>query len=1096
MTERRMVRARIAIVSLLAALSTGCSAEGKRARHLELADRYFKAGEYEKAKIEYLNVLRVDFNNVRAESQLGIIWFEQGAPLRAYPYLSKSREFAPDNVEARTKLAMVLAFLGEVAAAKEEAMAILQRSPAQEEALLVLVNTALTEQEFEEVQEQLRKIPPSNDAAYHLAWASLAVREGDVAYAESELEEAMKLELKSPLVHLTMAAVYSLQQDRHKAGEEFKTAAELSPPRSAARLKYAEFERQIGNLDQATLILKDIVRQAPDYLSAWCLLTETALAQTKYDEAMSLLENVLSRDPQNLDGLILKAEIWLGQGEVKKALEQLERLAQTYPTVPLIDYHLARAYVANNNSTEAVAALNEAIAGKPDYAEAILLLGELNLRTRNAPLVVPAMLGLLKQQPGLVPAQLLLIEAYRALGRFDDAAAIIHEQIRASPQSAEPYFRLGLIFRQQRKNEEAREAFERASEIAPENFAVLEQLVELDISEKNFEAAMRRAEQKLAKDPNSPSAYFIKGKIYAAQGEWDRAEAALQTALDMDPNFSDAFDLLISTYVSANKPTRAIDELQNLLSKNPDNTHALTSLALIYEKTKDYPKARDAYEKLLSITPDSAGAMNNLAYLYAEHFDELDKAYELARKARALQPGDPLIADTLGWTLYKRSDYQQALTLLRESAGKLPDNPDAQFHFGMASYMMGETNVARKAFRKAFSAGADLADKPEAQGRLALAENEAEQDWRTDQLVARTQRQPDDVIAWMRLGRSYENEGAFAKAAGAYEEALKVNPELLPAAVKLAQLNAGPLQNKNMAFDFAKKARDLAPSNPQVAGVLGGIVYQLGNFPWAYSLLQESARQLSSDAGVLRDYAWSAYSLGKVSEARQTMQRVLEVHPDAVQSGDAKSFLAMTTLEQNPERLAKSEPEIQKILVTNPAYAPAQLAEADLKVQRGDIKSAVAAYNDVLRRYPDFSPVQKRLASLYLEDSARIDEAYDLALKARSALPDDPELAQALGEISYKRKDFAYAIQLFQESARRKPLRARALYYLGMSQLRTSQDSESRKTLEHALSVGLQEPLSREAEAAINELRRREAATTSSRGIGDGDQLCLKSRFW
>src|SRR5712692_4745446 len=187
MTERRIVRARIAIVSLLAALFTGCSAEGRRVRHLELADRYFKAGEYEKAKIEYLNVLRVDFNNVRAESQLGIIWFEQGAPLRAYPYLWKSLELGPDNVEARTKLAMVLASLGEVAAAKEEAMAILQRSPAQEEALLVLVNTALTEQEFEEVQEQLRKIPPSNDAAYHLAWASLAVREGDVAYAESEL---------------------------------------------------------------------------------------------------------------------------------------------------------------------------------------------------------------------------------------------------------------------------------------------------------------------------------------------------------------------------------------------------------------------------------------------------------------------------------------------------------------------------------------------------------------------------------------------------------------------------------------------------------------------------------------------------------------------------------------------------------------------------------------------------------------------------------------------------------------------------------------------------------------------------------------------
>src|SRR5207302_2206748 len=110
---------------------------------------------------------------------------------------------------------------------------------------------------------------------------------------------------------------------------------------------------------------------------------------------------------------------------------QLDRLAKAYPSVPLIEYHFARACLADNNPTEAAAALNRAVAAKPDYIEAILLLGELNLRTGNAPLVVSAMSGLLKQQPNLGPAQLLLAEAYRAMERFDDAAAIMLEQIRA-----------------------------------------------------------------------------------------------------------------------------------------------------------------------------------------------------------------------------------------------------------------------------------------------------------------------------------------------------------------------------------------------------------------------------------------------------------------------------------------------------------------------------------------------------------------------------------------------------------------------------------------------------------------------------------------
>jgi tetratricopeptide (TPR) repeat protein len=292
--------------------------------------------------------------------------------------------------------------------------------------------------------------------------------------------------------------------------------------------------------------------------------------------------------------------------------------------------------------------------------------------------------------------------------------------------------------------------------------------------------------------------------------------------------------------------------------------------------------------------------------------------------------------------------------------------------------------------------------------------------------------------------------------------------------VKLAELNAGPLQSKNMAFDFAKRARDLAPNSPQVAGILGETVYQLGNFSWACSLLQESARQLPSDANILRKYAWATYGLGRISEARAIMQRVLEAPPDSIQSSDAKSFLAMTALDQNHEALAKSEPEIQKVLQANPRYIPALMARGDLEVQRGDAEAAAIIYNDVLRRYPDFAPAQKRLASLYVEDPAHSDEAYSLALKARNTLPDDPELAKILGEISYKRKEFVYAIQLFQESARKKSLRGIDLYYLGMSQLRASQESESKKTLEQALAAGLQEPSLGEAKAAVNELRKRE----------------------
>ncbi len=165
--------------------------------------------------------------------------------------------------------------------------------------------------------------------------------------------------------------------------------------------------------------------------------------------------------------------------------------------------------------------------------------------------------------------------------------------------------------------------------------------------------------------------------------------------------------------------------------------------------------------------------------------------------------------------------------------------------------------------------------------------------------------QPDDLVTRMLLGESYEKQGDFGKAAATYQEAIKLNPKLLSATAKLAQLHAGPLQASDKALEFARKARELAPNDPKVVGILGSAAYQTGNFKWAYNLLQESARRLPKDAEVLHDFAWTAYSLGKVGEARQTMQRLLTVAPDSSQSKDARTFLDMTARRSERDRFTR-----------------------------------------------------------------------------------------------------------------------------------------------------------------------------------------------
>jgi tetratricopeptide (TPR) repeat protein len=1065
---------RIGTLILAATLIAGCTKEARKARVLGEANAYFKAGNYDKARLAYLNALRLDPQNALPFERIGAMWQDDGAPLRAAGFLKRASELDPKNVQNRIRLARCYVATGHFADGTKEALKVLEQAPDNGDAIITLTEAARSKEDIEAAAQQIQKFPKKNDVSFYLAVANLSFSGGDLSKAGNALQQALAADPKSAAAHMAMGNLHLVQKDLKQAGEEFKKAADLAPVRSIERMKYADFEWGVGDADEVKRIATDMTKSAPDYLPGWFWLAELAYKDKKYDEALSLLENVFGRDEQYLDGRRLQGDVLLAKGDTKKALEVLERLDQTYPDVALIKYKLARTYLQNNNINQAKLALDQALSLNPGYDDAVLLLAEVNLSTGHGEAVIEPITRLLRRRPDLRDAALILAGAYDSLDRFDDAAIVLEEQAKLAPNDPQPLIALGMTYRQAKRNDQARQAFEKAAQLSPNNLSLVDRLVELDVVDKHFDAARQFIQRQFQKTPNLPASHFFEGRILVAEGKWDAAEAELQRTLQLDPNFTDAYDLLVQAYLATNRLPHAVSQLQGLLLKNPNNTSVIMMLARVYDRMKDYPKARDAYEKLLSTQPNFVPALNNLAYLYAEHLNNLDKAYDVARKARELQGQDASIGDTFAWILYKRGDYQQALSILQESAGKAIDNPEIQFHLGMAAYMMGQTDVARVALKKAAGAAKDFPGKDESKRRLALLESGTgtSPELSTSQLEAMTKEQPNDIISQVRLGEAYEKQGAPEKAATAFEQALKLNPKLSAATTKLAQLNAGPLQNKEKALAYARKARELAPADPQVAALVGKVAYDSGNFTWSYSLLQEAARQRANDPSILRDLAWAAFSLGKINEARDAMQKALTTGPDSPPAADAKKFLTLTALDENPKELMAAETDVQKELKSNPEYVPALMAEAALDAQHGQAKPATEIYNNILRRLPDFAPAQKRLATLYAQDPSTVAAAYDLATKARNTLQDDPQLAELLGRLSYQKKEYPRAIQLLQDSARQRPLDADSLFYLGMSQLQAKQTGEARGALNRALAGGLQEPLASEAKRALADIQK------------------------
>jgi tetratricopeptide (TPR) repeat protein len=367
----------------------------------------------------------------------------------------------------------------------------------------------------------------------------------------------------------------------------------------------------------------------------------------------------------------------------------------------------------------------------------------------------------------------------------------------------------------------------------------------------------------------------------------------LLKAIELDPNLVPAYLLLAQLYVATNRQQQALEKLNESIEKNK-NASALMLLAMLQDQLKHFDAARDAYEKLLTVAPNSPLALNNLAVLYSERLGQLDKGYDLATKAREAAPNAPNIADTLGWILFKKGDYGNALRLLQESADKLSDQPVIQFHAGMAHYMVGDEAAARLALQKAVDASLDFPGKDEARQRLAVLAikvGTANAGVRTE-LENYLRKSPNDPAALMRLAELQQRDGAVDQAVKMYEKLVADNPLYAPATRQLALLYGQLSTDSAKAYELITKARQAYPDDSDIAKTLGILNYRRAYYPQSVELLKEAAAKRKDDPQTLY-YLGEVYrQLKQYTECKGALERALTLNLSPGLADDAKRALA------------------------------------------------------------------------------------------------------------------------------------------------------------------------------------------------------------
>ena len=895
---------------LAAVMSAGCSKdEPTKDELLSRAEAAFAAGQWDKAEMDYRKVLSLAPEDQAALRQLGIIYLDQGQIMQAYPLLKKFVDLQPDDPEIQLKLGTIYLAVRDYKQARDAASQVLEKQPGNERALLLLADASQTPEDIADARKLVQSLREKDQerAAYHLALGSLEFRHNNQAGAESEFKAAVNLDPKSSDSYAALGAFYWSRNDLKEADQAFKTAVELAPPRSPVRLRYADFLLKTGASAEAKKILEETNQKDSNYLPPRVLLMKMACAEHQDEDCAARVKNVLSQDAINYDALFQDGILNLSKGDAIGAIRDFEYLSNAYRQNLLVRYQLALAYLLYSNSKDvneetrrhaveaAESRLNEAVSLQPRFDQAATLLAELKLRKGNPAAAVELLEPLTKERPQIAQAQYLLATAYLAQQKSDKALAVYRQMTELLPKDPRPSFLIGSVLLGQGQQAEARKAFEKANEISPDYLPAVERLVDLDLADKQYAAAMDRVQKVIDKNPKLASPWGLRAKIYLAQQDFAHAEPDLLKAIELDPKLEPAFVLLAQLYVASNRQEEAIAKLTAFVENNKGASAApaLMQLGMINEQLKHFDAARDAYEKLLAVVPNSVIALNNLAILYSEHFGQLDKAYDLAKRAKEAA-NEPHIADTLGWILFKRGDYNGALPLLQDSAAKLPNRPEIQFHLGMTYYMLGEEGPARAALQKAVDAPADFPAKDQARRRLTLLATPAG----TANATVRTELEnylresPNDPVALTRLAEVQQQEGAIDQAVKTYEKVVADDPSYVPAMRQLALLYGQLSTDSPKAYELVTKAHQAFPDDAVIAKTLGILNYRRGFYIQSVELLKAAAAKRKDDPEVLY-YLGEVYrQLKQYTECKGELERALTMNLSPGLADDAKGALA------------------------------------------------------------------------------------------------------------------------------------------------------------------------------------------------------------
>ncbi|THB75586.1 MAG: PEP-CTERM system TPR-repeat protein PrsT [Gammaproteobacteria bacterium] len=671
----------------------------------------------------------------------------------------------------------------------------------------------------------------------------------------------------------------------------------------------------------------------------------------------------------------------------------------------------AKKYFGENKYREAIIELKNAIKTDPEYIDARIFLGDVNLATGQPLAAEKEYLRAKKAGAKAAQWMLPLGDVYIGMGRYDEVLSGLKLGTDATPAELSKLSVLrGMALAGKEQPDQAREEFVRAIQLDENNPKAYLGQASLLVKPDQLDKVEELVAKAIKVSPKLVDAHLAMTTVKLKRKKIEAAIVSIEKARELSPYNTRVLLAAADVYLLKNDLGKAQEFVDKVLKAHPSLPIANYVKAMVLYAQKDYENAKNHANKVLRVSKNYMPAVRLLGAI-ALNRGEYNSAQEVLQKAHSLDPKDIKVLKALADTQYRVNEYAKAKISLKKVLELDPNDASAMSMLGSVYLKLGEEKKGQEYMQKAIKIDPNA---PSLKTNLALAN-----------IAMGDTKGAIDVLEQIKSDDSSSRSDALLAMAYAkdkeYSKAFEITDRLIEKGVSLSgaynlrgEINLMAKNNEAALADF-NKALENKPENNKAKLNLARTNTILGKYDLAQKHFDELLKNNKNDLQAMLGLVEIARLNQDRFQVQNLLEKIHEIHPTHAPS----SGLLVSLYSSQKEHL-KALGVARKLFQIYPRNADVIAMYAEQLMQNGENKQAANYFEDALRIKSSEPKLYIRLARAYAADNSS-KKALKTIDKGLKKLPENLALLKAKVRIYIHNKQDDEALKLCKQLMQKWP---------------------------------------------------------------------------